>query len=143
MTAKQDYFKDTETLLYIYPSLKHKVVQDAEDLKKGAVQLPDRSKDILCFRSADGMPYTPDEEAELQSYMASIERTRREVQRIEAALRVVEYDKFFEIIPMRYWDGMEPWKIAEELCFDERTYRRHKNRLVRKVMVALFGADAM
>ena len=143
MTAKQNYFKDTETLLYIYPSLKQKVVQDKEDLESGVVQTPEKSKDIVFFRSVDGMPYALDEELELKSYLASIERTRREVQRIEAALRIIQYDKFYKIIPMRYWEAVEPWKIADVLCCDERTYRRHKNRLVRKVMIALFGADAM
>ena len=38
---------------------------------------------------------------------------------------------------------LQPAQIAEALHCDERTFYRYKNRLVNKLKVVLFGADAL
>ena len=83
------------------------------------------------------------EERYIADRMESMERTRREIQRIERALETIQDDEYYEIIPLKYWDQIPPAEIADRLCCDERTYRRHKNRLVNKLKVVLFGADAL
>lgn len=142
--AQRNYFKDTEKLLYSYPALKLALAQYDDELKHGIV-LSGKSKDIIRFSPNNGSRLDPElvAEANIQSKIASIERTRAQVQRIDRALETIQDDQYYDIIPMKYWDLMQPAEIAERLGCDERTYRRHKNRLINKLKVVLFGADAL
>lgn len=143
--AQRNYFKETERLLYNYPALRLKVAQDEEDLENGLVLLPEKSRDIVKPSRGGGGTFDP--EAKEERYIAerkeSMERTKREIQRIERALETIQDDEYYDIIPLKYWDLVQPAQIAEALNCDERTYRRHKNRLVNKLKVVLFGADAL
>lgn len=144
--GQRNYFKETERLLYNYPALKLKLAQDEEDLENGLLVPKERSKDIICpSRNNNYGPHDPDAQAEryIAERKASMERTRREIQRIERALETIQDDPYYDIIPLKYWDQIPPAEIAERLNCDERTYRRHKNRLVNKLKVVLFGADAL
>ena len=144
--SQRNYFKETERLLYNYPALKLKLAQDEEDLANGLVHPKERSKDIVCVSKGSGYgPHDPLSQAEryIAERKASMERTKREIQRIERALETVQDDEYYDIIPMKYWDLVQPAQIAERLHCDERTCRRHKNRLVNKLKVVLFGADAL
>jgi len=140
--GQRNYFKETERLLYSLPALRLKVAQDEEDLKHGIMRPKQRSKDMVIVSSAGGS-HIEYEEDYVRRRIASMERTKREIQRIERALETIEDDEYYDIIPLKYWDGLSPAEIAERLSCDERTYRRHKNRLVKKLMVVLFGADAL
>ena len=144
--AQRNYFKETERLLYSLPALRLKVAQDEEDLKNGLMMPKERSKDIICpSKSGRYGPHDPLSQAEryIAERKASMERTKREIQRIERALETIQDDEYYDIIPLKYWDLMQPAEIAERLNCDERTFYRHKNRLVNKLKVVLFGADAL
>lgn len=144
--AQRNYFKETERLLYNYPALKLKLAQDEEDLENGLLVPKERSKDIICpSRNNNYGPHDPLAQAEryIAERKASMERTRREIQRIDRALEAIQDDEYYDIIPLKYWDLLQPAEIAERLNCDERTFYRHKNRLVNKLKVVLFGADAL
>lgn len=144
--GQRDYFKETEKLLYNYPALKLKLAQDEEDMANGLMVPKERSKDIVCpIKNNYYGPHDPLAQAEryIAERKASMERTRREIQRIDRALETIQDDEYYDIIPLKYWDLLSPAEIAERLNCDERTYRRHKNRLVNKLKVVLFGADAL
>lgn len=141
--AERNYFRDTETLLYSYPSLKIKIAQDEEDLSHGQLQVRAKSKDIVRYGGNTDPFREVDKDEILQSRIASMERTKNEVRRIDAALEAIKDHKYYDIIPFRYWDLLDPEGIAEKLCCDERTYRRQKNRLVNQLKIILFGADAL
>ena len=143
--AQRNYFKETERLLYSLPALKLKVAQDEEDLKNGLVKFRERSRDVIKPSQGGYGPSDPEakEERYIADRMESMERTKREIQRIERALETIQDDEYYEIIPMKYWDGLSPAEIAERLNCDERTFYRHKNRLINKLKVVLFGADAL
>ena len=51
-----------------------------------------------------------------------MERTKREVQRIGRALETIQDDEYYEIIPLKYWDGLSPAEIAERLSCDESDF---------------------
>jgi len=140
--GQRNYFKETEQLLYSLPALKLKLAQDEEDLKNGDMVAKRRSKDIIVVSGTVGYHVDPEEDY-IRRRMASMERTKREIQRIERALETIQDDPYYDIIPLKYWDLLPPAEIAEILNCDERTYRRHKNRLVNKLKVVLFGADAL
>ncbi|HHX79959.1 MAG TPA: sigma-70 family RNA polymerase sigma factor, partial [Acholeplasmataceae bacterium] len=139
--GQRNYFKETERLLYSLPALKLKVAQDEEDLEFGIIR-PQRSKDVV-FVSGAGGNHIDYEEDYVRRRIASMERTKKEIQRIERALETIEDDEYYDIIPLKYWDNLPPAEIAERLNCDERTFYRHKNRLINKLKVVLFGADAL
>ena len=144
--GQRNYFRETERLLYSLPALRLKVAQDEEDLENGLMMPKERSKDIVCPTGSSSYgPHDPLSQAEryIAERKASMERTKREIQRIERALETIQDDPYYDIIPLKYWDLLQPAEIAERLNCDERTYRRHKNRLVNKLKVVLFGADAL
>ena len=140
--AQRNYFKETERLLYSLPALRLKVAQDEEDLKNGQMILKQRSKDVVTLSGAGGNHHDPENDY-IERRKASMERTKREIQRIERALETIQDDEYYDIIPLKYWDQLPPAEIAERLNCDERTFYRHKNRLINKLKVVLFGADAL
>jgi len=143
--SQRNYFKETERLLYSLPALRLKVAQDEEDLRNGLVSSPEKSRDVVRSSTSGYRQYDP--EAREERYIAErkeiMERTKKEIARIERALEIIQDDEYYDIIPLKYWDLVQPAQIAEALHVDERTYRRHKNRLVNKLKVVLFGADAL
>ena len=143
--SQRNYFRETERLLYSLPALRIKVEQDEEDLKNGLVLPPEKSRDIV--KPSQGGYRMHDQEAKEARYIEqrkeSMERTKKEIQRIERALETIQDDEYYDIIPLKYWDQLPPAEIAERLNCDERTFYRHKNRLVNKLKVVLFGADAL
>jgi RNA polymerase sigma factor (sigma-70 family) len=143
--AQRNYFKETERLLYSLPALKLKLAQDEEDLKNGLVKFRERSRDVIKPSQGGYGPSDPEakEERYIAERKASMERTKREIQRIERALETIQDDEYYDIIPLKYWDLLSPAEIAERLNCDERTFYRHKNRLINKLKVVLFGADAL
>lgn len=143
---QRNYYQDTERLLYNYPALRLKLAQDEEDLEKGVlIYSREKSKDIVKFLSFSGGK-APEEivQEELErSRRASMERTRLEINRIDRALETIKDDMYYDIIPMKYFDESKIESIAEHFGKDESTIKRNKSRLVRKIMVVLFGADAL
>jgi len=140
--GQRNYFKETERLLYSLPALRLKVAQDEEDLKHGIIRPKQRSKDMVIVSSAGGS-HIEYEEDYVRRRIVSMERTKREIQRIERALETIQDDEYYDIIPLKYFDNCTIEEIAERLGKDESTVRRNKNRLINKLKVVLFGADAL
>ena len=137
----RNYFRDTEILLYNYPALKIKVAQDEEFLydPEAATAPTGKSKDVVRFsKTGHGL----DMDRYTESVKASMMRTRQEVLKIERALETIQDDKYFDIISLKYWDGMTLEVVAEALNCDVSTIYRNKNRLVNRVKAVIFGADA-
>lgn len=143
--AQRNYFRETERLLYSLPALKLKVAQDEEDLASGMMVPKQRSKDVVVVSGSNfpGNRELDYEEDYIRRRIASMERTKREIQRIERALETIQEDEYYDIIPLKYWDNLSPAEIADRLHCDERTFYRHKNRLINTLKVVLFGADAL
>ncbi|WP_242833514.1 sigma-70 family RNA polymerase sigma factor [Desulfosporosinus youngiae] len=144
--VERNFFQETETLLYNYQALKLKVAQDEEflfDPEAYTTPTNNRSKDIIRFSTSNTGSHGLDIDRYTQGIKSSMMRTRQEVMRIDRALEVIKDDKYYEIVPMKYWDGMTIESIASDLECDEKTVRRNKNRLVNKLKIMLFGADAL
>lgn len=143
---ERNYFRETEILLYNYPALKLKVEQDEEflyDPDSYTTPVNNRSKDIVSFSTRNTGSHGLDIDRYTQSVKSSMMRTRQEVLRIERALETIMDDGYYEIIPMKYWDSMTIEDIADSFGCDEKTIRRNKNRLVNKLKIMLFGAEAL
>jgi RNA polymerase sigma factor (sigma-70 family) len=144
-TEERNYFRETEILLYNYSVLKLKVSQDEEFLydPDAYIEPSTRSKDIVMFSTRSTGSHGLDIDKYTQGIKSSMMRTRQEVLRIERALEPVKDDRYYDIIPMKYFDGMTIEDIAERFECEEKTVRRNKNRLVNKIKIMLFGAEAL
>ncbi len=141
----KDFYKETEKLLYNYPVLKLKVEEDEKFLyNPDASAEPEqrKSKDIIRFSGAGG-GHGLDIDRYTISIKSSMMRTRQEVKRIERALDTIKSDKYYEIINMKYFKEMTMEAIAEHYDCEDKTVRRNKNRLINKLKIMLFGADAL
>lgn len=144
-------YKDTERLLYSYPSLILNVAEDEESLKNNSYVAKSKSKDILKFMGAKS-PLGIGVEIE-QERMKSIERTKTQITRIENALEKIKNIPDFCIIEMKYfgtcqegiWDGnpIEIFEIAKRTCMSESTVKRRRRELIDRLSVILFGAEAV
>lgn len=144
-SESRNYFKETEILLYNYQALKLKVAQDEEFLydPDAYITPSNRSKDIVSFSTRSTGSHGLDIDKYTQGVKSSMMRTRQEVLRIDRALETIKEDRYYNIIPFKYWDGMTMEEIAEKFDCEDKTIRRNKNRLVNKIKIMLFGADAL
>ena len=70
-------------------------------------------------------------------------RNRRAAKRIDRAINSLSDDPYFELLHLKYRDGLSEEAIAERLCCDPSTVRRNKNRLLERLGVLFFGIDAL
>jgi len=144
--SERNFYRETEILLYNYPVLKLKVAQDEEflyDPNAHTAPANNRSKDIVIYSSRSTGSHGLDIDQYTQSVKSSMMRTRQEVLRIDRAMEAITDDKYYEIIPLKYWDGLTIEEISEKIVCDEKTVRRNRSRLVNKLKIMLFGADAL
>lgn len=141
-----NYHRRTEKLLYSYQDMKKSIeafVEELEELK--SYGLKDKSKSIVYMPSGSRMGENDLLEARIQDINYKIQRTEREIKWIDNALEAVQDDKWYRIIALKYFQSMSDEDISEidEFKCDPSTVRRHKNRLVSKIAIRLFGADAL
>lgn len=139
-------YRATEERLYALPVLIVKVSQDKQKLHdlEEYPHLPGRSKDICRFKK-DGVRLSDDEiiSALVQDIKAKIAADEYEIQAIQSALEIVKGDAQYRTLSGRYFDNISDAEIAKELGCDESTVWRHRKRLVKKVVVMLYGAEAV
>jgi len=146
--VRNKMYRNTETLLYNFQALKKHLENEEEYL---AMALHQSSKSFVRYQKNNSGKTTNDEL--LDARRRSYERSKSDCQRIQAALDAVCNDKAYIIIKLRYLDNrrLTYEEIAEMLQgkygfsehLTEKTVRRHKTRLVRKIAVILFGTDAI
>ena len=106
----------------------------------------------------------PDEDQLLEERLASYQRSKNDVERIEKALKRINGKKGYEVIQMRYLQRKkinENGKHTEDIYtfeeiadilggqkgyndnLNEKTVRNYKNALVRDMAIFLFGSDAI
>ena len=140
----QTYFQKTEKLLYSYPNLLKALEQKDQDIKfiqENGVQ--EKSKSIVFYSTNRGNAGNEQYIEILESYKASKERTERLINKIDRALSDIKDDSYYYIIESKYFLIMSNTDIEEQFAVSDRTVRRHKNRLINKIQVILFGADAL
>ena len=69
--------------------------------------------------------------------------TRKILAKVDDALKSVQDDPYYLIIPMSFFDHMSREEIADYFGVTERTITRHKSRLIDAMSVILFSDDVM
>lgn len=145
MSVAKDAYKATERRLYAIPVLKLKVKEDREKLEEiKTYGVPQRSKSIVRF-SRTGIRLTQEEilEALVMDMEATIAADTYEIECVEKALTAIEADTYYETVKGKYIDGRSDEQIAETIPCDYTTVWRNRKRLVQKVAVMLYGAQAV
>ncbi len=70
-------------------------------------------------------------------------RTKRIVNRIDQALKEIDTDIYYDIIPMFYFEQKTRESIAEHFHTSERTISRNKSRLINLLKIKLFSDDVI
>lgn len=143
-TAK-DAFKATERRLYALPVLRNKRDDDKERLEELKQYGPrGRSKSITQF-SKSGVRLTPEEifEAAVIDLEATIAADEYEIEAMERALATIEKDDYYLTVTGRYIDDLPDERVAELIPCDTTTVWRNRKRLVQRLAVWLYGAEAI
>ncbi len=74
---------------------------------------------------------------------ALLARNRLAVKRIDRAVESLASDPYYELLHLKYTEGLPEEEIAEQLCCDPSTVRRNKNRLLERLAIVFFGVDAL
>jgi RNA polymerase sigma factor (sigma-70 family) len=143
----KNLFKQTEIRLYAYPELKNnieKYQRDIEDLREERIS--GRSKDIVFFSAHGGSTrLSADEiqEGRIMILQKKIYRDQTEIDEIDYALQAVQNDEYYSIIKMRYFEEKGDEEIAGIIGCDPSTVRRNKSKIIRRIAVKLYGAQAV
>lgn len=143
--AAGDAYKLTEKRLYAYPVLLKKLKDNRQELKDlhthGTKQ---RSKSLARF-TRTGVRLSPEEilEAVTQDLEAKMAVDQYEIDTIKKALKTIEHDQYYKVVYSRFVEGLTDETIAEAVSCDPSTVRRNRGRLIRKLAVWLYGAQAV
>lgn len=69
--------------------------------------------------------------------------TKNVVDRIENALKIIQPDPYYQIIPMRYFEKKSIWDISGFFDVSEKTIVRHRKALIRKLSCILCSDDVI
>lgn len=142
----KNIYKQTESKLYAYPTLVKNIKRyelDIADLKRE--KITEKSKDITSYSECGGIRLSPEEKQAAKIIAVQMKKARdeAEVKEIETALSEVTDDAYYKIIELRYFNNMADEDIAETLNCEKTTVWRNRARLVKKLSVIFFGADAI
>lgn len=143
--ATKDAYKATERRLYGYPYIKQKLEDDKELLEELETYGPrGKSKSIAKFQK-NGIRLTPEEiyEAVHLDMEATIAADQDEVEKLERALAYIKDDRYYPCVALRYFKELDDEEIAKELGCDTSTVWRNRKRLVQRVSIMLYGAQAL
>lgn len=143
--SARDAFKATERRLYALPVLRKKLEDDRERLEELKTYGPrGRSKSITRF-SKSSVRLSPEEiyEAILVDMEATIASDEYEIEAMEKALAQIENDEYYETVIGRYIEDLADERVAELIPCDTTTVWRNRKRLVQRLSVWLYGAEAI
>lgn len=149
---KDEAFKNTEKILYCFNILKEHIKDEEE-----YIEMAQRGKSASIVRYTKNKAEKPDDDQLLQDRIASYNRTKSDVERIEKALDKIKCRKGYEVIEYRYLRRKDKDEVYtyEEITdilagtdaysdnLNEKTVRNYKNALIRDMAVFLFGSDAL
>lgn len=141
----RDAFKATERRLYALPTLRQKLEDNRERLEEIKTYGPrQRSRSITRFVKS-GVRLTPEEifAAVVMDMEATIAADEYEVEAMERALSTIADDEYYRTVTGRYIDNLPDEKVAEEIPCDTSTVWRNRKRLVQRLAVWLYGAEAV
>lgn len=143
MALIKNHYKETERLLYSYVDLKRQIEQSQEyieDLRSEGYN--EKSKDIIKWSSgskAESLTRDEIHEELIRQRQDSMKRTKAQVAWVDKCLDCIKDDEFYQILDLRYSQGLDLISIAEHMHTSERTIRRRKSMLINRLSLFLTG----
>ena len=141
----KDAYRATERRLYALPDIRAKLKDDKESLaevKEHGVR--NRSHSVTRFLKS-GVRLSPEEAlaAVLMNLEAEIAADEHEIDVMERALASIADDEYYATVTGKYIDRLTDAQIAEAIQCDASTVWRNRKRLVQRLSVRLYGAEAV
>ena len=142
-------YQKTEQLLFNYLGFKRIVAerqQEIADLRTYGV--PGKSGSIVSYSphsGSVGQLVRPEESVEgaVRTVERSVEGTVQALALIDKCLAMLQNDPYYDILPMRYFEGRTLEDIGVHLGCDHTTVSRNKSRLVRELAMRLFPDEVV
>ena len=144
-------YQKTEQLLFAYNGFKRIVEerkQEIIDLRTHGV--PSKSAGAIggvrvqTSRTNVGIVLPEDSvEDAVRTVERSVEGTVQAIALIDKGLAALKNDQYYEILPMRYFEGRTLEDIGVYFGVDHTTISRNKNRLVKELAMRLFPDDVV
>ena len=143
--STKDAYRATERRLYALPDIRAKLADDRETLaevKEHGVR--NRSHSVTRFLKS-GVRLTPEEAlaAVVMDLEAAVAADEHELDVMERALASIADDEYYATVTGKYIDRLTDARIAEEMQCDASTVWRNRKRLVQRLSVRLYGAEAV
>jgi hypothetical protein len=138
-------YQKTEQLLFNYNGFKRIVEerkQEIADLRKYGV--PQKSamsggERVQTSRTVQGIVLPEDAvEDAVRTVQASVQGTVQAIALIDKCMAALKNDMYYEILPMRYFEGRTLEDIGAYFGCDHSTISRNRSRLVRELSMRLF-----
>lgn len=147
---KQTPYQKTETLLYNYNSFIAAIEDKKEEIEEIKMYgLKKRCNSVIPnpgsgTKSTEIRTEQQKEDEKIADIEASISSTKRFISIINEALDRLKYDEpYYEIVPMKYFQGKTYDDIAEHFHCDVKTIYRQKKTLINKLQIRFFSDDVI
>lgn len=143
---RSNTFQKTEQLLYRYNEFVEAIeIKESQIRELKSYGLKRQSKSITKYGAGSGEVKTESEKLEekIRIIESAIDDTRQYIKIIDGALAKLTDDRFYEIIPMKYFEGKTQEEIGVYFEVDTATITRNKNRLVKRLSIQLFPDEAL
>lgn len=144
-THKDALIQKTKERLFAYPQLLNNIKKYRLDIKDIQRETFGRSKSIVIMQPKSGEDFTLEDKraARIRNLEQHIDRDEEEIEEIERALLIVKDEFYYPAIEMYFFKRMKRSEIGDYLNCDGSTVSRQINRLIERMNVALYGADAV
>lgn len=149
--SEKTAYQKTEQLLFAYNGFKRIVEerkQEIADLRKYGV--PQKSAGavggtrVQSSRSNVGIVLPEDAvEDAVRSVEASVQGTVQAIALIDKCMYSLRTDPYYDVLPMRYFEGRTLEDIGVYFGCDHTTVSRNKNRLVKELAMRLFPDEVV
>lgn len=147
--SEKTAYQKTEQLLYNYMGFKRIVqekMDEIADIRRYGV--PQKSGGMGERVQGGNLPsgiVLPEESVEnaVRSVQASVQGTVQVIAMIDKCMLALKNDPYYEILPMRYFEGRTLEDIGVYLGYDHSTISRNKNRLVKELAMRLFPDEVV
>lgn len=138
-------YKATEDRLYALPTLYARIADNREHLQELEEHGPKRRSADMCRFMKGGVRVSEEDIVDTLKIdlKAKIAADDYEIETMNTALKLVEEDPYYPALTGKYFRGEDDQGLAKSLAKDESTVRKGRNKLVRRVMVRLYGVEAV
>lgn len=147
---KQTPYQKTETLLYNYNSFIAAIEDKEENIQEIAAEgLRKRCNSVIPnpgsgTKVIDNKSDQEKIDERIEEIKASIAVTKKFIAIIDEALEQLSLNEvYYELLPMKYFQGKTYEEIAECFHCDAKTIYRHKKSLINKLQIRLFSDDVI